>query len=257
MKKIILSVFVLTISLGSMAQKTPVKLKATPAKVQAIVTTTASPAMKSLLDSFSYMAGYNVANNMLAQGITEVNSALLKKGLDDFFAKRTPLCSPQQGNTSLQRQLEIFAAKKRMQDSLKAVADKSVGVAFLANNKKRKEVISLPDGLQYEIIKQGEATAHKPTALDTVVVNYIGTLMNGTEFDNSYKRGQPAIFPVGQVIKGWTEILQMMQVGSHWKVYIPTELAYADNPPPGSGIAAGAPLVFDILLEGIKPVITK
>ena len=88
-------------------------------------------------------------------------------------------------------------------------------------------------------------------------MNYIGTLIDGKEFDNSYKRGAPAVFAVDRVIKGWTEILQLMPVGSHWKVYIPTELAYGDNPPPGSNINPGAPLIFDILLEGIKPAIPK
>ena len=244
MKKILLSAFVSAIAFASMAQKNPKP----PVKMVA-----ATP-IKSLLDSFSYMAGYNVATNMLGQGITEVNAALLKKGIEDYFAKRTPLLVPESGNKSLQRQLDIFAKNKAAIDKNKADADKAKCMAFLDANKKRKEVITLPDGLQYEIIKQGDSAAHKPTAQDTVVVNYVGTQIDGKEFDNSYKRGQPAIFAVGQVIKGWTEILQLMPVGSHWKVYIPSELAYADNPPPGSGIAPGATLIFDILLEGIKPV---
>lgn len=109
--------------------------------------------------------------------------------------------------------------------------------------------------MQYEIIKRAEGSTAKPTAADTVVVNYIGTTIDGKEFDNSYKRGQPAVFPLGGVIKGWTEILQLMPVGSHWKVTIPSELAYGEYPPPGSGIAPNSVLVFEIILEGIKPAV--
>jgi FKBP-type peptidyl-prolyl cis-trans isomerase FklB len=244
MKKVLLCMLVLTTVLSVTAQKTPTTA---PVKV-------AAPIIKSLLDSFSYMAGYNVANNMKQQGITDVNATLFKKGFEDYFKNEKPLLTPEIGNQSLQRQLDVFNKAKAAADKIKADAENAKGVAFLEANKKRKEVITLPDGLQYEIIKQGDSITHKPTVVDTVVVNYIGALIDGKEFDNSYKRGQPAVFAVGRVIKGWTEILQLMPVGAHWKVYIPTELAYGDNPPPGSGISPGVPLIFDILLEGIKPV---
>ncbi len=250
MKKLLLCTLVLTTVLTVSAQKdtkAPVK---TPVKVP--VTVAAAP-IKNLLDSFSYMAGFNVATNMKQQGITDLNTVLFKKGLEDCLKSLACQLTPETGNKSLQRQLDIFSATKAVADKKKADADKAVGIAFLETNKKRKEVITLPDGLQYEIVKQGDSAAHKPKVIDTVVVNYIGTQINGVEFDNSYKRGQPAIFELGRVIKGWGEVLQLMPVGSHWKVYIPTELAYNDNPPPGSGIAPGAPLIFDILLEGIKP----
>jgi FKBP-type peptidyl-prolyl cis-trans isomerase FklB len=263
MKKIILSVFVLTICLGSMAQKDP-KVKATvtttasPAKtIPVTVKTAGGPVFKNLLDSFSYMAGYNVATNMNQQGITELNTALMKKGIDDYLARKNSALDPAVGNKALQTFIGLCTEKKNAADKAKADADKAAGVAFLANNKKRKEVTTLADGLQYEIIKQGDSVAHKPTLIDTVVVNYIGSFIDGREFNNSYKSGQPAVFAVGKVIKGWSEVLQLMPVGSHWKVYLPTELAYDNDPPPGSGIAPGAVLVFDILLEGIKPVNVK
>jgi FKBP-type peptidyl-prolyl cis-trans isomerase len=217
----------------------------------------AAPALKNLLDSFSYSAGYNVATNMKAQGITGVNADLLKRGIDDYFKNKAPLLIPEVGNKCLQKQLDIFAQAKAVEDKKIADAAKVKGIEFLENNKKRKEVTTLADGLQYEIIKKNDSATNKPTALDTVVVNYIGTLIDGKEFDNSYKRGAPAVFAVDRVIKGWTEVLQLMPVGSHWKVYIPTELAYGDNPPPGSNINPGAPLIFDILLEGIKPAVPK
>ena len=261
MKKIILSVFMFTLGLASMAQKTPVKTKVA-VKPTAIITTTASPAgpvFKSLLDSFSYMAGFNVATNMNQQGITEINTTLMKKGIDDYLAKRNPALNPTDGNKALQRFIGIAAEKKNAEDKVKADALKAAGVTFLENNKKRKEVITLPSGLQYEIIKKADSVAHKPVFTDTVVVNYVGSLMDGTEFQSSFKMGQPIIFPLGPtgMIKGWIEILQLMPVGSHWKVYIPTELGYGENPPQGSGIPPNVPLIFDILLEGIKPVATK
>ena len=121
-------------------------------------------------------------------------------------------------------------------------------------NKTKAGVVALPNGLQYEIQKEGEPNGAKPKAIDTVVVNYIGTLTNGTEFDNSFKRGQPASFPLNGVIRGWTEILQLMPKGAKWKVYIPSELAYGENPP-SQQIPANAVLVFEISLEDIKPAV--
>jgi FKBP-type peptidyl-prolyl cis-trans isomerase FklB len=111
-------------------------------------------------------------------------------------------------------------------------------------------VVTLPSGLQYKIITAG--TGPKPTPADTVVCNYRGTLINGKEFDSSYKRGQPTPFPVGRVIKGWTEALQLMPVGSKWQLFIPADLAYSDHPPPGSGIGPNAVLVFEVELISIQ-----
>ncbi len=111
--------------------------------------------------------------------------------------------------------------------------------------------------MQYEVIKAGNPSNAKPKAIDTVVVNYIGKLMDGTEFDNSVKRGQAATFPLNGVIKGWTEILQLMPIGSHWKVYIPGDLAYGEYPPQGTPIKPNDVLIFDITLEDIKPAATK
>jgi FKBP-type peptidyl-prolyl cis-trans isomerase len=133
---------------------------------------------------------------------------------------------------------------------------KEDGEAFLAANAKRPGVITLPDGLQYEVIKKSDSVSASPTLQDTVVTNYKGTLIDGTEFDNSYKRGQPLTLPVGGVIKGWTEALQLMHVGDKWKIYIPSELAYGDRGA-GQAIPGGAALVFEMELIGIKPVVKK
>ncbi len=245
MKKVVLLSIVLSAVMNVTAQKiNPQPKVKTPPTV-----------IKNLLDSFSYMAGYNVATNMREQGITNINAAMMRKGLEDLF-NNTPIAIPLElGNKSLQMQLEIFNKKKAVAEKLKADLQKANGVAFLETNKKRKEIITLPSGLQYEIIKAADSVTNKPRLIDTVVVNYIGSLIDGKEFQSSFKRGEPAIFAVTRVMKGWTEILQLMPVGSHWKVYIPNELAYGDNPPQGSNIDPGAVLIFDIFLEGIKPAI--
>ena len=129
----------------------------------------------------------------------------------------------------------------------KAGAEKEAGKKFLAENKKRPGVIELPNGLQYEILKAG--TGEKPKATDTVKAHYAGSLINGQEFDNSYKRGEPLEIPVSGVIQGWVQALQMMPVGSKWKLYIPSDLGYGDRGA-GGAIPGGAALIFEIeLLE--------
>ncbi len=204
--------------------------------------------MKSLVDSFSYAAGLNIANNMKDQGIYPLNINLLMKAIDDVFKNNPKQLTTEIANKCLQDQMKIFSKAK-------TDVEKSRGVAFLQDNKKRKEITTLPDGLQYEIMKEGEANGVKPMAVDTVVVDYVGTLIDGTEFDNSMKRGQPATFPVGGVIKGWTEILQMMTKGAHWKVYIPSELGYGERGA-GASIPPNSVLVFEITLQDIKPAVT-
>lgn len=241
MKKVLLSsVLVLAITLSVSAQK--------DTKVAAKTTTVSAPLFKNLIDSFSYAAGYNVATNMQAQGITKLNSVLMQKGIEDVFKKQDAKLSQETINSCMQKQLEIFSAEKSQ-------AERSKGTAFLAANKLRKEVTTLPSGLQYEVIKNGDANSPTPRAVDTVEVNYIGTLIDGTEFDNSFKRGEAAAFPVMGVIKGWIEILQLMHTGDHWKVYIPSELAYGAGGAAGGAIPPHAVLVFEITLEGIRPAV--
>ena len=220
--------------------------------------TTAKPAVvakapfKNLLDSFSYAAGYVVANNMKQQNVRTLNSAMMQKAIDDVFNNKQPQISTEQINAVLQKQSQIFAEEKSKEVQAGAGPEIAKSAAFLDANKKRPGVITLPDGMQYEVLKKSDSATAKPMPSDTVVVDYIGTLIDGKEFDNSYKRGAPAVFPVGGVIKGWVEILQLMTVGDKWKVYIPATLAYNLNPPTPE-IPAGAALVFEITLEGIKP----
>lgn len=243
MKKVLLSsVLVLSASIVVFAQN---KTSKTPAAKPAVAKTPA-PMFKNLIDSFSYAAGFNVATNMQAQGISTINAELMRKGVEDVFKKNDPKLTQELINACMQKQLDIFAAEK-------SAAEKSKGTEFLAANALRKEVTTLPSGLQYEVIKNGDANTPTPKAIDTVEVNYIGTLTDGTEFDNSFKRGEPAAFPVMGVIKGWIEILQLMRKGDHWKVYIPSELAYGQTGAAGGAIPPNAVLVFEIILEGIRP----
>ena len=141
-------------------------------------------------------------------------------------------------------------AQKAQQEKMQEVgaANKKEGDAFLAENKSREGVVTLPSGLQYKILKEG--TGPKPTTTDSVVCNYRGTLINGTEFDSSYKSGQPVTFPVTGVIKGWTEALQLMGVGSKWQLFIPSDLAYGPNGRPP--IEPNATLIFEVELLSIE-----
>jgi FKBP-type peptidyl-prolyl cis-trans isomerase FklB len=205
--------------------------------------------MKTLLDSFSYAAGVNIAENMKGQGITTFNLPLMMEAFVDVLSNKPTQLSKEQANMTLQKQLQAFQQKK-------LAIQKEKETIFLNSCKAKKGVISLPSGLQYEILKAGEENGMKPTPIDTVVVDYVGTLVDGTEFDNSIKRGQPAEFPVGGVIKGWTEILQLMTKGAHWKVYIPSELGYGERGA-GSSIPPGATLIFEITLKDIKPAVAK
>jgi len=243
-------VFVLMFALGAFFYVTAQNTKAVvkPVAAKPVVS---NGAFKNLLDSFSYAAGYNVANNMKSQKISKINPLIMQKAIDDVYKGKQPQLTVDQMNASMQKHIDAFSKAA-------SAAEIAKGVAFLDANKKRKEVVTLPDGLQYEVItKAPDSSVIKPRQVDTVVVNYVGTLVDGREFDNSFKRGQPAVFQVTGVIKGWIEILQLMRVGDKWKVYIPTELAYYLNPRDPNQIPPGAALVFEMTLEGIKPAITQ
>ncbi len=246
MKKVFISSVIVLAAVMSVAAQNAKKPAAKPAAKTAVKPK--APVLKNLLDSFSYAAGFNVATNMKAQGISRINIVMMQKGLDDVFKNNNPALTTAASNECMQKQLGIFAAEK-------TEADKSGGIAFLETNKKRKGVITLPSGLQYEVIKSGDVKGSLPKIVDTVEVNYIGTLIDGKEFDNSYKRGQPYGTTLTTVVKGWTEILQLMRVGDQWKVYIPSELAYEGNGAAGGAIPPYSVLIFDMTLEKIRPAV--
>lgn len=194
----------------------------------------------SSLDSLSYAMGVQTAEYYKMQGAEKINSAMIKKAYDDVYNNKTLLISPQTCDMTIQTKLQEFMLKK-------INAEKEKSAKFLEENKKRPGVITLPDGLQYEIITKG--TGPIPTATDTIKANYIGTLINGQEFDNSYKRNEILTIPVSGVIHGWTEALELMPVGSKWKLFIPSDWGYGDR---GAGaIPGGAALIFTIELLDI------
>jgi FKBP-type peptidyl-prolyl cis-trans isomerase FklB len=217
--------------------------------------------LKTQKDKASYAVGLNVGRNLgaqLNQQSVDIDQAILLRGVKDALAGGKTLLTDDEVKAVLtQLQTEVRARQQEKmkveQEKMKVVAEenKKEGTEFLEANKTKEGVVTLPSGLQYKIVTEG--TGPKPTAGDTVSCNYRGTLLNGTEFDSSYKRGQPASFPVNGVIKGWTEALQLMPVGSKWQLFIPPDLAYGDQgPDPRSGIGPGATLIFEVELLSIK-----
>ena len=178
-----------------------------------------------------------------------VDPAILARGLKDALAGGKTLLTDEEA------QAAIMEVQKGMQEKMQAKmkeegeANKKTGEAFLAANKSKEGVVTLPSGLQYKILKEG--TGPQPTSSDTVECNYAGTLVDGKEFDSSSKHGGPATFPVGGVIKGWTEALQLMPVGSKWQLFIPPDLAYGERGA-GSDIGPDETLIFDVELLSIK-----
>ena len=157
----------------------------------------------------------------------DIDPAMLERGIKDALAGNKPLLTDDEARsvlTALQMQVRQQQQQKLM---VEAAANKKQGDAFLTANKAKQGIVTLPSGLQYKILQQG--TGAKPAADDNVVINYRGKLLDGTEFDSSFKRGQPATFPAGKVIKGLSQALQLMPVGSKWQLYIPAELAYGDR----------------------------
>jgi len=189
-----------------------------------------------------------LGNNLKKQSV-EVDWNLVSQGMKDAAAgSKTRLTEDEAKAVLTEVQTGI---QKQAQEKLKesAAKNKTEGDAFLAANKSKEGVVTLPSGLQYKILTPG--TGPKPALTDSVVCNYRGTLVNGTEFDSSYKRGQPATFGVGQVIKGWTEALQLMPVGSKWQLVIPSDLAYGDHGEPRGGIEPNETLIFEVELMSI------
>jgi FKBP-type peptidyl-prolyl cis-trans isomerase FklB len=204
--------------------------------------------LKTQKEKVSYIIGTDIGKNLKKQSI-DVNPELLFKGIKDAFAGDKFLLTNQEIQEVMGAFQQEMIAKQSEKMSKAGAANKKEGEAFLDANKRKDSVITLPSGLQYKVVVEG--TGKTPTVTDTVTTHYRGTLIDGTEFDNSYKRGESATFPVKGVIAGWTEALQLMKAGSKWKLYIPANLAYGDR---GAGqlIGPGATLIFDIELISVK-----
>ena len=216
-------------------------------------TTAAKPATGLTLTTqkqkASYALGMKIGSDLKRQGVAaSVDAAITARGLKDALAgSKLLLTDDQEKSALIQLQTDVRTAQEAKAKETSGPARKA-GEAFLAENKSKEGVVALPSGLQYKILTAG--TGPKPTANDTVTCNYRGTLLNGKEFDSSYKRGQPASFPVSGVIKGWTEALQLMPVGSKWQLFIPADLAYGDRGA-GGDIGPGETLIFEVELISI------
>jgi FKBP-type peptidyl-prolyl cis-trans isomerase FklB len=205
-------------------------------------------AFKTQKDKVSYAIGMNIGTTLHKQSV-DVDPKVLQQGLEDALAGGKTLLSEDEARAILTEfQTEM---RKKMQEKMQAEGEsnKKEGAAFLAANKAKDGVVTLPSGLQYKILTPG--TGPKPTATDSVVCNYRGTLIDGKEFDSSYKRGQAATFPVSGVIKGWTEALQLMPVGSKWQLFVPSDLAYGERGQ-GPDITPNATLIFEVELISIQ-----
>jgi len=204
--------------------------------------------LKTQKDKVSYALGANLGMNLHKESV-EVDPAIVLRGLKDALAAGKMLMTDDEARAALmQLQAEV---RNKQQEKMKVAGEmnKKEGAEFLEANKTKEGVVTLPSGLQYKVLTEG--TGPKPAATDTVVCNYRGTLISGTEFDSSYKRGQPASFPVNGVIKGWTEALQLMPVGSKWQLFVPAELGYGDRGA-GADIGPGATLIFEVELLSIQ-----
>jgi FKBP-type peptidyl-prolyl cis-trans isomerase FklB len=229
---------------NALAQQTPA---ANPQPAPAPESQSAS-AFKTQKDKVSYAIGMNVGSTLHRQGV-DIDPKVLQQGLQDALAGGKTLLSEEEERAVL-TELQADMRKKQQEKMQQAgEANKKDGEAFLAANKAKEGVVTLPSGLQYKVITTG--TGPKPTASDSVVCNYRGTLIDGKEFDSSYKRGQPATFPVSGVIKGWTEALQLMPVGSKWQLFVPSELGYGERGT-GADIGPNATLIFEVELLSIQ-----
>jgi len=193
-------------------------------------------------DSISYAIGVNIGTNLKKQSV-EADPAVLGQGMKDSYSGGKTLMTDDQAMTYINAFQQEMALKKQ-------VEAKATGEKFLSDNKSKPGVVVLPDGLQYKIIKPGNGP--KPTISQSVTVNYAARLLDGTEFDSSIKRGQPATFPVKGGMAGLTEVLQLMPVGSKWEVYIPAELAYGERGTPGGPIPPNSTLIFELEVLSAK-----
>jgi FKBP-type peptidyl-prolyl cis-trans isomerase FklB len=227
---------------NGIAQTTKKTTKPAPAAPKAVAAST-TPQMKTPLDSVAYSIGISIAGSLQAQGLSNIDTDLLLRALRETLSGGTLAINAEQAN-------EVIANYFQKQTSEKSRENKDKGAKFLEENKKRAGIQTTASGLQYEVIKMGEGA--KPLATDRVKTHYHGTLVDGTVFDSSVDRGEPVEFPVNGVIQGWQEALQLMPVGSKWKLYLPSELAYGERAA-GPTIGPHSALVFTVeLLEILK-----
>jgi len=229
------------------------KVLTTAALALGLLATTATAAdtkmtLKDDKDKVSYAIGLNIGKSMKQEGL-DINPDALAAAMKDVFAGAKPQLTDEQVQQVMQDFQKKMMAKQMAAREEGLAKNKGEGEKFLADNKKKAGIKTTASGLQYKVITVG--TGKTPKATDTVKTHYRGTLINGTEFDSSYKRGEPAEFPVNGVIKGWTEALQLMKEGAKWQLFIPSELAYGERGA-GKDIGPNSTLIFDIELLSVK-----
>ena len=199
--------------------------------------------MNELKEKVSYAVGMSIAESLKSQKLDNLDLNMLKNGIEDVFENNTFKVNPSEANELI---------KSYMDEANNAAygKNKQKGIDYLKENQKRSEIKTTESGLQYEILTEAEGA--RPSSTDNVTVHYHGTLIDGTVFDSSVERGTPASFGVHQVIPGWTEALQLMNVGSKYRLHIPQELAYGANPHPGGPIEPFSALIFDVELLSIQ-----
>jgi len=206
--------------------------------------------LKTPKDKVSYAIGMDMASSLKRNAI-EVDPDILGQALKSVLTGQKTILTDDEVKTTLTELQKEMQAKQQEKTKAEGEKNKKEGEAFLADNKKKDGVKTLPSGLQYKVMTEGKGKS--PKATDTVSVQYRGTLIDGTEFDSSYKRGQAATFPVNGVIKGWTEALQLMKEGAKWQLFIPADLAYGEAGTGGGGpIGANATLIFEVELASIQ-----
>lgn len=226
----------------------PSKPAATAQHFAATQTVVSNSMLKNDKDKVSYAIGVDMGVNLKAQAI-DINPELLARGLKDAFTNGQILLSQQEISNTLANLQKQIISKHEADFKQQADQNKRAGDAFLQSNKTKPGVVSLPSGLQYKLVTQGNGV--QPTDKDTVTVHYTGMLINGQEFDSSYRRGKPAQFPVAEVIAGWSEALRLMKAGTTWEIYVPAHLAYGERGLPGGPIGPNQTLVFKINLISV------
>lgn len=209
----------------------------------------AVPELKTTTEKFSYAVGTNLGKSMKSQSVA-VDPEILARGLKDAIAGEKPLLTDDEMRAALVEVQKQVQERQTAVAKVQAEKNQKAGEEFLAANKSKEGVVTLPSGLQYKILKAGDGP--KPALTDTVKCNYRGTFLDGQEFDSSYSRNEPTEFPVNGVIKGWTEALQLMPVGSKWQLFIPSDLAYGERGA-GNDIAPNSTLIFEVELLSISP----
>jgi FKBP-type peptidyl-prolyl cis-trans isomerase FklB len=202
--------------------------------------------LKTDKDKISYILGINMGNHFKRDAI-DVDIDMLMKGFKDALSGAKPLLNDEEMASAMTLFQKEMMAKQAEKTKMVGEKNKKAGETFLSENSKKDGVVTLKSGLQYKVITEG--TGKMPKESDTVTTHYRGTLVDGTEFDSSYKRGEPVSFPVNGVIPGWTEALQLMKTGSKWQLFIPSDLAYGENGP--EPIGPNAALIFDVELISV------